>query len=200
MTRTQVTLVKGDARTTECKTWSDWLSKAALLLDRHQSVWGDDDPFAYNETASVAFLAAAGALAGHVTLAEYCTEKLSASADTGKVRKRKGHGRGDLWLHTHGRHWAFEFKQRMSVGVSRGNGRLKSLTDAARACAKQVIEENDGVPVAGLIVSLYWIEDDDAALRAAEVIERFAHENVAFCWRLAPPANRRPTYLLFDPV
>jgi hypothetical protein len=201
MPKTKVRLVKGDKRTIECRVWSDWMSQAALLLDRHQDLWGgDDDPFSYNETASVAFLAAAGALAGHVALADCCTEKLPPAADTSKARKRRRHGRGDLWVHTERRGWAFEFKQRMSVGVSRSTGRLKSQTKAARECARQVIRKVDGEPVAGLIVSLYWVEDDDAARRAADEIERFAHENVAFCWRLAPPAGRRQTYLLFDPV
>jgi hypothetical protein len=200
MTRTQVTLLNGDARTAEGRAWSKWMLKAALLVDRHQAILPDDDPFAYNETASAAFLAAAGALAGYGALAEYCTQKLPPAADKEKLCKRKGHGRGDLWLHANGRHWAFDFKQRMSVGVSRGNGRLKSSLQAARDCAGQVIEKNDGRPVAALIVSFYWIADDGASDRAAEVIERYAHENAAFCWRLAPPAGRRPTYLLFDPL
>lgn len=200
MPKTQITLVNGDARTTEFRVWSEWMAKAAFLFDRHLSLWDDDDPFSYNETASVAFLASAAALAGHVALAECCTEKLSAAADTAKARKRKRHGRGDLWLYTEKSGWAFEFKQRLSVGVSRGNGRLKSRMAAARKCAEQVIEKVDGQPVAAMIVSLYWIENDDAATRAGEEIERFARENVAFCWRIAPPANRRPTYLLFDPL
>lgn len=197
---TRVELVTGDARTTEYNVWSGWMQKAALLVDRHQNLWGDDDPFAYNETASVALLAAAASLAGHVTLAEYCTQKLEPKKDKAKARRRKRHGRGDLWLHTESRHWAFEFKQRMSVGVSRSNGRLLSLTNEARRCAEEVIEKEDGRPVAGLVVSFYWIDDDDVAKHAAVEIEKFAKNNVAFCWCLSPPDNRRPTYFLFDPL
>ena len=197
---TRVDLVTGDARTTEYNVWSGWMERAATLIDRHQDLWDDDDPFAYNETASVALLAAAGSLAGHVTLAEYCTQKLEPKKDKTKARRRKRHGRGDLWLHTDRRHWAFEFKQRMSVGVSRANGRLLSLTNQARRCAAEVIEKEDGRPVAGVVVSLYWIDDDDVAKRAADEIEEFARNNVAFCWRLSPSKNRRQTYLLFDPL
>lgn len=202
MKKTKVELIKGDTRTLEFKLWSGWLGQAAMLLDRHISKWEDDDPFSYNETASVAFLAAAGALEGHVTLAECTTEKLSTNKrDSTKVTKRKRHGRADLWLHTTKKDWAFEFKQRLNVGVSRANGRLKSQLDKARFCAKAVVEEEDGHPVAGLIVSLYFIESDETAEKASKEIEVFVNDadnDVKFCWLLTPPEGRRPTYLLFD--
>lgn len=199
MAKTKLKLIKGDARTLEFEVWSDWLKKAGKLVDRHISKWEEDDPFAYNETASVAFLAAAGSVAGHVTLAECSTEKLTVSKkDPEKVKKRRRHGRADLWLHTAKRNWAFEFKQRLSVGASRSNGRLSSWMKQARDCARQVVEEEDGRPVAGLIISLYFIEDDETSKRAAAAIEDFAQENVTFCWRLTPSEGRRSTYLLFD--
>ncbi|ANY21261.1 hypothetical protein A6F68_02771 [Tsuneonella dongtanensis] len=199
MAKTKLELVSGRPRTLEIEVWRDWLSHAAKLYDRHIAKWNDDDPFAYNETASVALLAAAGSLAGHVTLAECTTEKLTQSKkDPDKVKQRKRHGRADLWLHTDRRHWAFEFKQRLSVGASRADGRLKYWMTEAQRCARQVIESVDGVPVAGLIVSLYFIENDDTAERAETEIRQFAKEGQFYCWCLRPPDNRRPTFFLFS--
>ncbi len=202
MAQSKVAFVCGDQRTLEFEVWSDWLRTAAKLVDRHIEMSDDDDdPFAYNETASVAFLAAAGAVAGHMTLAECTTEKLIPDeADPEKIRKRKRHGRADLWLHTSKRKWAFEFKQRLSVGASRANGRLSSRMKLAENCAKQVIRKDDGEPVAGLIVSLYFVDHDETAARAAAEIERYAIENCTYCWRLTPPEGRRPTYFLFNLV
>ena len=162
-------------------------------------MWDDDDPFAYNETASVSLLAAAGSLAGHVALAECTTKKLTGSTSA-KAKRRERHGRADLWLHTSEKNWAFEFKQRMNVGVSRANGRLHSHLDAARKCASDVIKGPDGDPVAGLIVSLFFVDDDVKAAKAGNEIEAFAKNEVDFCWRLQPQDGMRPTYFLFDLV
>lgn len=192
--------ITGDKSSIEYDIWSEWLYSAAMLANRHVRMWKDDDPFAYNETASVSFLAAAGSVAGHVALAECSTVKLQNGASA-KAENRERHGRADLWLHTSEKNWAFEFKQRMNIGVSRGNGRLSSHLNAARKCAQDVIEGPDGVPVAGLIVSLYFVDDDFLAKEAASEIERFAknsESNVDFCWRLRPSKGRRQTYFLFD--
>lgn len=204
MPKSKLEFVNGDKKKAEYTIWSSWLAKAAKLVDRHISCVNDDDPFAYNETASVALLASAAALAGHVALAEYSVTKIdSEKASSGKLKKRERNGRGDLWLHAKGRDWAFEFKQRNSVGVSRANGRLKSHFDAAEKCAKKINGE-EGTPVAGLIVSLFFIEDvededdkDRVAKDAASEIERFAKEQDLLCWKITPPEGRRPTYFLF---
>ena len=199
MARSELEFISGDKRTLEGRIWHDWLKEAAKLLDRHVAKWEEDDPFAYNETASVALLAAAGSMAGHVTLAECSTEKLTQSEkDPDKVKKRKRHGRADLWLHTHRRHWAFEFKQRLSVGASRSNGRLQYHMTEAQRCARQVVESEDGVPVAGLIVSLYFIENDEVAERAEGELIKFARDGTYFCWCIRPPDERRATYFIFS--
>ena len=192
--------ITGNKSTVEYDIWSEWLYSAAVLANRHVRMWGDDDPFAYNETASVSLLAAAGSFAGHVSLAECTTAKLQDGASA-KAEKRERLGRADLWLHTNEKNWAFEFKQRMSVGVSRADGRLKSHLDAARKCAFDVIKGPDGDPVAALIVSLYFVDDEFMAKEAAAEIERFAknkENEIDFCWKLRPRKGRRPTYFLFD--
>lgn len=201
MSKTKVKLIKGDKRTLEYEVWSKWIKAAAKLFDRHISAWPEDDPLAYNETASVAFLAAAGSVAGYVTLAECKTDKLdSTEADPAKITMRKRQGRADLWLHSAKRHWAFEFKQRLGIGVSRANGRLGSWMKLAEKCALDVNESEDGKPIAGLILPLYFIEDDQRYERASTEISRFASEKVDYCWRLTPPDSRRPTYILFNIV
>lgn len=195
----RVEFISGKTNTLEYTIWQDWLKKTAKLVDRHIAKWKKDDPFAYNETASVALLAAAGSMAGHVTLAECTTEKLTQSEkDPDKVKQRKRHGRADLWLHTDRRHWAFEFKQRLSVGASRANGRLQYYMTEAQRCARQVVEREDGVPVAGLIVSLYFIEDDLVAERAESELMKFAIDGSYYCWCIRPPNQRRATYFLFS--
>lgn len=208
MPKSKLEFINGDKSGDEYPEWSNWLAKAAKLVDRHISCVDDDDPFAYNETASVALLASAAALAGHVALAEYSVTKIDAEkASSGKLKKRKRNGRGDLWLHAGGQDWAFEFKQRNSVGVSRANGRLQSLLNDAERCAKQIYQKKEGTPVAGLIVSLYFIEDvkpknakDRLAEAAAFEIERFAKEQDLLCWKITPPEGRRPTYFMFRSV
>lgn len=200
MQKTKAKLIVGDQRTIEFDVWSKVFAKAAKLVDRHISFWPGDDPFAYNETASVALLAAAGAMAGHMTLAECTTEKFATDeADPSKLTKRRRHGRADLWLHTARKHWAFEFKQRLSVGVSRSNGRLNSWMMQAEKCAREVIQKSDGSAVAGLIVSLYFIDEDDLAEKASLEIEKFAHSHAAYCWELSPP-HGRSTYFLLNPI
>lgn len=205
MVKTKVRFVCGEKESAEFRSWSKWLKKAGVLFDRYIDCVDDDDPFAYNETASVAFLASAAALAGHSALAEYSVTKIEAAkADRRKLKDRERHGRGDLWLHADGEFWAFEFKQRNSVGLSRANGRLESLFKEAENCATQVNRKREGIPVAGLIVSLFFIRDakhqtepDRVAEAAAVEIERFARKVNLFCWKIEPPEGRRPTYLLF---
>lgn len=198
MAKTKVKLIKGDQRTLEHEVWSKWIDTVAKLFDRHISAWPEDDPLAYNETASVAFLAAAGSVAGYVTLAECKTDKLdSTEADSAKLERRKRQGRADLWLHSTKRYWAFEFKQRLGVGVSRANGRLASWMKLAEKCALDIDDEEDGKPVAGLILPLYFIEDDEKSDRASEEIKAFASKEADYCWLISPPHQRRPTYILF---
>ncbi len=205
MATTRVNFISGDKTTAEFKIWSKWLRKAGVLFDRYIDCVDEDDPFAYNETASVAFLASAAALAGHIALAEYSVTKIEAAkADRRKLRDRERHGRGDLWLHAEGQYWAFEFKQRNSVGVSRADGRLGSLFGKAVDCARQVNRKQEGTPVAGLVVSLFFIkgakdktEPDGVADAAAAEIERFGRSAELYCWKIEPPDRRRPTYLLF---
>lgn len=189
--RPRARCLRADARKLERREWQTWLAEAAKLAVRFdQELWGDD-PFSYNETASVSLLCAAAAKAGHLSLAEFSTTKKAAH----NWRKRAP-GRADFWmLGTAGRSWAFEFKQ-----LTRGAVTIKRLQKKmveSRKSAACVREAEADVAVAGLIVPLFYI--DPSHLPAAhERLERFAQECDA-AWRLEGAADGRPeVYLFFD--
>jgi hypothetical protein len=182
-----------DGRKLERREWQAWLTEAAKLAVRFdQELWGDD-PFSYNETASVSLLCAAGSRAGNLCLAEFSTTKKAAHN-----RRKRAPGRSDFWmLGAAGRSWAFEFKQltRGSVTMKRLQ---KKMAEASR-CAACIREIEADVAVAGLIVPLFYA--DPASLPAAhERLERFALECDA-AWRLEGAGDDRPeVYLFFNLV
>jgi hypothetical protein len=171
----------GDRRSTEHRLWEPWFAAADRMARRFLKEW-EDDPFAYNETASVGTLAAAAARAGYSALVDYVATK-------GRLddRRHSRPGRCDMWLGTEGRAWAFEFKQRHAG--SRGiRGLRRGLGDAIESarCVRKV----HGKRVAGLIVSLAWL-DDDAFVVAERKLAMLAGE-VDFAWRFA--ASRGEPY------
>jgi len=185
--------LQADARKLERREWQAWLTEAAKLAVRFdQELWGDD-PFSYNEAASVSLLCAAGSRAGYLCLAEFSTTKKASHN-----RRKRAAGRSDFWmLGAAGRSWAFEFKQltRGSVTVKRLQ---KKMAEAAK-CAACIRENDADVAVAGLIVPLFYAEP--ASLPAAhERLERFALECDA-AWRLEGVGGcRQEVYLFFDLV
>jgi len=188
---------KGHRSTLEFKAWSEWLNAADALTKRYCRAMEEDDPFAYNETASVSVLAAAAACAGHISLADFSTRKAS------RENRAHGPGRSDFWMQAAGRSWAFEFKQWMPVTAPRK--RLVSHMSAAEACAKKIVKgQSDGV-IAGLIVPLYWIEkgkrstSEDVLQRARTNLEKFA-AGCDFAWSIGGACVERETWLLFNIV
>lgn len=188
---------KGRRSTLEHKAWSKWLDAADALTKRYCRAMEEDDPFAYNETASVSVLAAAAACAGYVGLADFSTRKAS--------RKNRAHGpgRSDFWMQAEGRSWAFEFKQWMPVTAPRK--RLVSHMAAAEGCAKKIVKgPSDGV-IAGLLVPLYWMEKGKRS-SSEEVLQR-ARTNLGafaskcdFAWTVGGALGARETWLLFKIV
>lgn len=86
--------LQGDDRTLETRMWGEWLSAAGKLSDDFAD-GREDDPFGYNETASVSLLCSAAATTGWVGLAEYALTKRAA-----EDRRRSAPGRCDLYLLT----------------------------------------------------------------------------------------------------
>jgi hypothetical protein len=184
----------GRRNTLEYKTWSKWLDAADALTKRYCRAMEDDDPFAYNETASVSILTAAAACTGYIGLADFSTKKAS------RENRAHGPGRSDFWMQAEGRSWAFEFKQWMPVTAP--HKRLVSYMAAAEGCAKKIVKgPSDGV-IAGLIVPLYWIDkgkrntSENVLQRARTNLEAFAGE-CDFAWTLG---GSRETWLLFNVV
>lgn len=143
--------LSGDARTREYAAWTRWLQTAAALTGRFATELADD-PFAYNETASVSLLASAATMAGYLSLAEFGVTKGHRSD-----RRISADGRCDLWVATESTSWGFEFKQIRPERLT-GLRALQSAMAEAVECAKCLRSDEADKRVAGLIVSLYWLD------------------------------------------
>ncbi|MEC5293006.1 hypothetical protein VSX64_20280 [Aurantimonas sp. C2-6-R+9] len=165
------------------------MSQAAKLADRFSRELDGDDPFAYNETASVSVLASAAACSGFLALAEFATTKRAA-----RDRRQKARGRSDFWMMGDGRAWAFEFKQITGGGIT--SRRLDRKMTAAIDCAKSIHERDANMAVAGLIVSLSYFEPAEAAT-ARKVLSDFKNER-DFAWKIGSRDKEQETYLFFD--
>ena len=188
MPRIAAEYLRGRRNTLEFQVWSKWLDAASLIADRHMQQVDDDDPFAYNETASVSILTAAAALAGYVGLAEFSTRKINA-AD-----KSEGWGRSDFWMLAQSRSWAFEFKQVSSSAPPLK--RLRSSMKKAEFCASQTARASADVAVAGLIASTYYIDSKPKLKQAHANLMGFADE-CDYAWRILGQVDQQ-TYIYFN--
>lgn len=195
-------LVQADNRLREARIWDRWMYQAAAYADRYYTEAGEDDPFAYNEAASVSHLSSAAALAGYLGLAEWSTEKNSRLDG-----RKRSHGRSDFWLFADGVSWSFEFKQ--IRGGSIGPKRLSTSMQEAISCAKQTRKWDADCAVAGLIISLAWWEDVAERKKIRTRIYKFIEENKDkdfLAWLISGPDEvadgLRPceTFLIFDIV
>ena len=188
---------KGRRNTLEYRAWTNWLKAADRLAKRYCAEMEDDDPFAYNETASVSALAAAAACAGYVGLAEFSTAKAIGA------NRAHAWGRSDFWMLAEGRSWAFEFKQWSPYTAP--YKRLVSHMAAAETCARKILSGDADRAVAGLIVPLYYIRKGKRSSRD-EVLQR-ARANLGtvagecdFAWTVGGANGAPETWLLFKIV
>ena len=189
MPRTNLHCLQGDKRTIEHRDWSVWLTALGTLVSRFdQEV--EDDALAYNETASVSMMAGAAALAGYLGMAEFYTKK--GHRDD---RRFAADGRCDFWMASDARSWGFEFKQRTPKRLTPAIP-LRAMEEA-QDCARSLRKTEANQRVAGLIVSLCKIEEDDledarASLRAFGLERDFA-------WELRGQGGwASDTFLFFD--
>ena len=191
--------LKGDNRTLEYKVWSKVADQTAKLITRYleqvSTPEQPDDPFAYNETASVSVLSAAAAMAGYVGLAEFATTK----AALGNVNRGQSLGRSDFWMSAEKRSWAFEFKQ--WCPVSAPSKRLRSYMKKAEECAGQILENDADVSVAGLIIPFFYLDKKKTGSReqARKNIEDFLSE-CDFAWEFNDKSRSIETYLMLNIV
>lgn len=190
MTKPKVRHLVGDARTLEFAQWSRWLSSAGRIVTRFDQEL-QDDPFAYNETASVSMLAAAAARTGFLGIAEFGVTKRHA----GDLRKRAD-GRCDYWMQGDGRSWGFEFKQIIATPVTEANWR--KARKAAYDCAVCLRRSEADVRVGALIVSLYWCGDDQREAQRRTL--RGLATETDFAWELSAGSDASDTFLFFDLV
>lgn len=178
-------LLHGRRTTREYKLWQPWMNEAAHLTHRFASVW-DDDPFAYNETASVSALCSAAVSAGYLALAEFMQLK-RAKADGRSFAP----GRWDLWLATENYQWGLEFKQ---VSTRFTQGRLENALSEATLCANK-INKNDTNRRLGCLIATVP-QDSLKRDKARQNLESFSSE-CDYAWRIDLNDNVRETYLFF---
>jgi hypothetical protein len=191
MTRAHLTSLCGDGRTTEHREWSRWLKAAAALVARFDDEL-EDDPFAYNETASVSLLAAAAAKAGYLGLAEFSVIKGHK-----EDRRRAADGRCDFWMAGETKTWAFEFKQTAPELINESIWRR--TMESASHCARCLRASEADERVAGLIVSLYWHEEEDLP-QARSMLQEIAAQ-CDFAWLIkGRDGEASDTFFYFDLV
>lgn len=181
-------MLRGRRGRVETALWSRWMDQAAALADRW---WVEhrDDPFGYNETASVSHLCSGAALGGLLGLAEYVTIK-KRSED----RRFAGGGRCDLWLSDRRRSWAFEFKQLAELPYR--PRLLEQAMGAAVACARCVREREADGRVAALVASMRW--HGSAELETARPIMAAFASRCDYAWRIGTERLDDPeTYVYF---
>jgi len=181
-------LLKGNRRTVEAREWTNWLSSAARLAQRFEEEWWDD-PFAYNETASVSFLTGAAIDAGLLALAEFSFRKKNKDD-----RRARAVGRIDFWLATSNRSWAIEFKQLTDSRVS--ESQLWERMGAADRDAAHVVTYDDMWVASGLVVPLYYCEGL-AREKAIRALDAFVQE-CDYAWRISSRECAPSTYFFFN--
>jgi hypothetical protein len=171
----EMTWLAGDKRTLESRLWTDWFSAIPQLRDQFSQIRENDDPFLYNETASVGMLASAASRSGLLALAEYVAIKRG----TGRGRPLRN-GRCDLWVQdpTSHRAWSFEFKQCYATGGVR-RATLERKLRAACSDASAVHSFEADRYFGGLMI----LGDDENALggNCVATVETLAAEMTYAC-------------------
>lgn len=178
-------LLHGRRTTREYQAWQGWMDEAAALTARFADEW-EDDPFAYNETASVSALCSAAISAGYLALAEFMQLK-RARAD----RRSYATGRWDLWLATKNYQWGIEFKQ---VSTRFTPSRLEAALSEATICARLINKNDTNRRIGCLIATLPELAQ--RRTKARENLEEFASE-CDYAWRIDLNDDCRETYLYF---
>jgi hypothetical protein len=159
------------------------------LLERFDYEEGDD-PFAYNETASVSLLVAAATRIDALSLAEFSFTKKGI-----KDGRTRSNGRADFWMRMpKGRAWSFEFKQITSGAITAK--RIRDQMKAANTCASKLLRYGTEHVAAGLIVPLYYVDREQRGV-ARECLDAFKTQ-CDFAWRLHAPNDGPETFLFFN--
>ncbi len=180
--------LKGNETRREYRCFQPWLDHAALLAERFYREC-DDDPFAYNETASVSLLCSAAIASGQLALAEFAQEKRGL----GRGRPYVG-GRWDMWMGSDRFQWGLEFKQ---IKTRFMPDRLEQGLAAAWSCARAIERTHADQRLGCLIAS----PRGEGAVyhRALANLEAFA-EGCDYAWRIDAGDGHCRTFLFFRTV
>lgn len=174
----------------ESSLWHEWLSMAAVLTKHFDEV-SQEDPFAFNETASVSILVAASVKAGMLAISDYSAKKRSKI--DGRVRSK---GRVDLWLWSQKRTWAIEFKQWMPEKRVPSFSELLKLLQSARRDANLVAKDEAKFRYGALLIPTYWIDADHADALRERLLEFVTESDAA--WIIDPDTKHAgQTYIYF---
>jgi hypothetical protein len=175
-----------DERTAESRIWPKWMGSADQIVSAFAEL--DDDPFGYNETASVSLLCSAAARCGYLALAEYATTKRGRDN-----KKKSAPGRCDLYLDAQGHDWEFEFKQFFPWSVPRR--RLQSWWGKAVESAECLRKDGARHLIAGLLVNFYNLPADQHD-RGRTVLGEFAKQR-QFAWHFPARSHAVTDTFLF---
>jgi len=168
--------------------WGRWMTSVAELV--HEFGHLNDDPFAYNETATVSLLIGAATRIDLLALAEFVSTK--------KLKRVPITGRCDLWLCSDRRSWAFEVKQKKyRGGFHRPKtvlGWLNEACEDARKLTHHEAEKRFGL----LVISTFGVEHLDP--RFLESLDE-VFTMVDYAWQILPDSDVAcQTFLLFKEV
>lgn len=178
-------LLHGKKSTREYRIFQSWMDRAATIAFDFAEEY-EDDPFAYNETASVSLLCSAAIAQGYLALAEFIQLK-RARHD----KRKKASGRWDLWFAAEGRQWGMEFKQIKSRFTA---GRIASAMKEAVDCAKDIVKKDTDQRMGCLIAS-----DTPLVDRARENLVLFS-KHCDFARKIDIEGDSRETYIFLDYV
>jgi hypothetical protein len=190
-------LLKGDRRTRLVSDWQNWMNCAAEISERFWN-YLHDNPFGYNETATVSLMAAAAGRAGFLSLAEYRMAK-RRKAD---LRQRDLRARVDFWMSNETDIWEFECKN--LIAGSPNLRSIRRLLENAFADATALVPDRDVLRVACVTVSCDdWARDewgDDESRYALEdsVLKDLKDDSsITHIWRISGNSAQPSTYFLF---
>lgn len=195
-----VWLKEPDKRQKLFKPWDSWFKRVAKLHARFLKTAYDDDPFHYNETATVSLFASAACQGKMIALAEFvCFKKRKSD------KREIGNGRSDLWVMCEESElsWSFEFKVHWY--------RSKISEDVIRAAVDNaykdalVVYPDDSYGRFGVTAfsPSWWCEGDDYEVSSlndaiVEYINNSSRDEV-FC-AFASKYGSKPIYFIFREV
>lgn len=166
--------------------WSAWGMEVCALRDRFVAELDADDPFAYDEAASVSLLSNAAARIGALSLCDYREQKHHASAPDQECS-----GRIDLYVLYNGIGMAFEAKPVYTFRKSD----IENDKKDALACAGQITTEREYDAIYGLVIANHSYDKGNLSEHINLVKQIMKGSHIA--WHLYGSECVKPTHIYF---